>query len=72
VANQLLDKAKEITCSEGLDYLEFRNRDGVIENLPLKELYVSFRREIFEDLESNMNAILRKSRRMIRVGEKRV
>lgn len=70
VANQLLDKAKEITCSEGLDYLEFRNRDGVIENLPLKELYVSFRREIFEDLESNMNAILRKSRRMIRVGEK--
>lgn len=70
VANQLLDKGKEITCSKRLDYFEFRNRDGRIENLPLKELYVSFRREIFEDLESNMNAILRKSRRMIRVGEK--
>lgn len=70
VANRLLDKAKEITCSEGLDYLELRNRDGAIENLPSKELYVFFRREIFEDLESNMNAIPRKSRRMIRVGEK--
>lgn len=70
VANQLFDKAKEITCSGGLDYLELRNRDGAIENLPSKELYVFFRRKIFDDLESNMNAILRKSRRMIRVGEK--
>src|SRR4030043_343546 len=70
VASQLFDKAKEITCSDGLDYLELRNKDGMIDHLPLKELYVFFRRRIFEDLESNMNAILRKSRRMIRVGEK--
>jgi len=70
VANRLFDKAKEITCSEGLDYLELRNRDGGIENLPSKELYVFFRREIFEDLESNMMAIPRKSRRMVRQGEK--
>ena len=70
VASQLFDKAKEITCSDGLDYLELRNKERGIENLPLKELYVFFRREIFEDLESNMNAIPRKSRRMIRVGEK--
>jgi FemAB-related protein (PEP-CTERM system-associated) len=70
VAKQLLEKAKGITCSSGLDYLELRNRDGGIENLPSKDLYVFFRREIFEDLESNMNAIPRKSRRMIRVGEK--
>jgi FemAB-related protein (PEP-CTERM system-associated) len=70
VANQLFDKAKEITCSESLDYLELRNRDGAIENLPSKELYVFFRREIFKDLESNMMAIPRKSRRMVRQGEK--
>jgi FemAB-related protein (PEP-CTERM system-associated) len=70
VENQLFGKAKEITCSDGLDYLELRNKDRGIENLPLKELYVFFRRRIFEDLESNMNAIPRKSRRMIRVGEK--
>jgi FemAB-related protein (PEP-CTERM system-associated) len=70
VVNQLFDKAKEITCSEDLDYLELRNRDGGIENLLSKELYVFFRREIFEDLESNINAIPRKSRRMVRQGEK--
>jgi FemAB-related protein (PEP-CTERM system-associated) len=70
VANQLFEKAKGITCSDGLDYLELRNRDGGIENLPFKELYVFFRREILEDLESNMTAIPRKSRRMIRQGEK--
>ena len=70
VADQLFEKAKGITCSDGLDYLELRNRDGRIENLPLKELYVFFRRKIFEDVESNMTAIPRKSRRMIRQGEK--
>jgi FemAB-related protein (PEP-CTERM system-associated) len=70
VANQLFDKAKEITCSSGLEYLELRNRDRGIENLPSKELYVFFRREILGDLESNMMAIPRKSRRMVRQGEK--
>jgi FemAB-related protein (PEP-CTERM system-associated) len=70
MVNKLFDKAKEITCSEGLDYFELRNRDGAIENLPSKELYVFFQRKMFDDLESNMNAIPRKSRRMIRVGEK--
>ncbi|MGZ6434677.1 MAG: hypothetical protein ACXWRE_15180, partial [Pseudobdellovibrionaceae bacterium] len=49
VTNQLFDKAKDITCSEGLDYLELRNRDGEIENLPSKELYVFFQRKIFDD-----------------------
>ena len=70
VTTELLDRAKELTRSEGLHYLELRNRNGGIENLPSKELYVLFQREIFEDLESNMMAIPRKSRRMIRVGEK--
>src|SRR4030042_2677370 len=70
VVHQLFEKAKEITRSEGLDYLELRNRDGGIENLPSKELYVFFRRGIFEDLESNMMGIPRKSRRMVRQGEK--
>ena len=70
VVSQLFDKAREITRSEGLDYLELRNKNRGIENLPLKELYVFFRRRIFEDLESNMDAIPRKSRRMIRVGDK--
>jgi FemAB-related protein (PEP-CTERM system-associated) len=70
IANQLFEKAKEITCSKKLEYLELRNRDGGIENLPTKELYIRYRREIFKDLDSNMKAIPRKSRRMVRVGEK--
>jgi FemAB-related protein (PEP-CTERM system-associated) len=70
VAQQLLNKAKEITSSEKLEYLELRSRDGEIADLRTKDLYVIFRRKIFEDLESNMTAIPRKSRRMIRQGEK--
>jgi FemAB-related protein (PEP-CTERM system-associated) len=70
ITNQLLERAKEITRSKGLQYLELRSRDEGIENLPAKELYIRFRREIFKDLDSNMKAIPRKSRRMVRVGEK--
>ena len=70
ITQQLLDKAKEITSSERLEYLELRSRDGAIADLSTKDLYVIFRREIFGDLESNMAAIPRKSRRMIRQGEK--
>jgi len=70
VSQQLLDKAKEITSSEGLEYLELRSRDGEIPDLSTKDLYVIFRRKIFEDLDSNMMAIPRKSRRMVRQGEK--
>lgn len=67
---QLLEKAKEITSSDGSEFLEFRNRDGGFANLHGKDLYVTFRREIFQDLNSNMTAIPRKARRMIRQGEK--
>jgi FemAB-related protein (PEP-CTERM system-associated) len=70
IARKLLDRAKEITHSEKLDYLELRNRNGKVENLPTKNLYVTFRRAISEDLESNLEAIPRKARRMIRQAEK--
>jgi FemAB-related protein (PEP-CTERM system-associated) len=70
VTKQLLEKAKELTRSERLEYLELRNRDEEIAGFPSKDLYVKFRRNIFKDLNENMEAIPRKSRRMIRVGEK--
>ena len=70
IANQLLEKAKDVTCSQRLAYLELRNRNGEIGDLPTKDLYFTFRKEIFKDLDSNMKAIPRKSRRMLRVGEK--
>jgi FemAB-related protein (PEP-CTERM system-associated) len=70
IANQLLEKAKDVTRSQRLEFLELRNRNGGTANLPSKGLYFTFRREIFKDLDSNMKAIPRKSRRMLRVGEK--
>jgi FemAB-related protein (PEP-CTERM system-associated) len=70
ISNLLLEKAKEITKAQRLDYLELRNREGQIEDLYVKDLYFQFRREIFEDLNKNMEAIPRKSRRMVRQGEK--
>jgi len=70
IAEQLLNKAKEITRTEGLEYLELRNRDGGFGDLPTKALYVAFKKKIFGDLKSNMEAIPRKSRRMVREGEK--
>ncbi len=70
ISNQLLDKAKQITKAEGLEYLELRNRKDKFEGLSVKDLYFEFRREIFEDLDENIEAIPRKSRRMVRQGEK--
>lgn len=70
IADGLLARAQELLHAEGLDYLELRNRDQAIADLPTKELYVRFRKELFSDLEANLQAIPRKSRRMIRQGEK--
>ena len=70
IASQLINKAQEITQSKRLQYLELRNRNGGNPDLLTKDLYFAFRREILGDLESNLNAIPRKSRRMVRVGEK--
>lgn len=60
----------EITKSQGLDYLELRYKDKLLNGLALKSLYYNFKREIFPDLDQNMEAIPRKARRMIRQGEK--
>lgn len=70
VALELFNKAKEITSTLKLDYLELRHRDSLALDLPIKNLYYTFRREIYPDEKTNMQAIPRKSRRMIRQGEK--
>ena len=69
-ADGMLRKAKDIAQSEGLDYLELRNRDDTMEDLSVKDLYVRFHREIYQELKDNLEAIPRKSRRMVRLGEK--
>jgi len=65
----LMERAKEIGQEMGVDYLEFRNQKP-FGDLATKELYVTFRKEIFKDEEKNMAAIRRFQRRSIRKGKK--
>lgn len=67
-AQSLLEEAIKITQKENLDYLELRNLFRREPNWPVKDLYYTFRGEIFPNLEDNLKAIPRKSRRMVRVG----
>ncbi len=64
----LMERAIQIASSEGLDYFEVRNLYGEDKGLVTKDLYYTFRREIYKDLEDNLKAIPRKSRRMVRVA----
>lgn len=65
----LLARAAELSTERGARYLELRNQRA-IEGLPLRDLYVTFRREIHPDAEQNMAAIPRNQRRSIRVAQK--
>jgi len=66
----LVEEAKRLTQREGIDYLELRNIDLKYPDLPTKDLYVTFQQELYEDPEKNLELIPRKTRRMIRQGEK--
>lgn len=65
----LITRAERIVREHGLDYLELRNRRP-LPDLPGKDLYFGFEREILPELEDNLLAIPRKSRRMVRQGIK--
>ena len=52
----------------GVDYLEMRNRKRRHPGWPSKDLYVTFRKEISDSSETNMLAIPRKQRAMVRKG----
>ncbi|MDY6971069.1 MAG: FemAB family XrtA/PEP-CTERM system-associated protein [Thermodesulfobacteriota bacterium] len=67
---RLVSQAIQYTKENCLEYLEFRNMNPKAEGLSQKDLYFNFSREIYDSLEDNMKAIPRKSRRMIRQGEK--
>ncbi|WP_051617317.1 FemAB family XrtA/PEP-CTERM system-associated protein [Desulfonatronovibrio hydrogenovorans] len=66
---RLVDLAGEKLKKNNLDYLEMRNVDP-LPDLLCKDLYYGFQREILSDLEDNLMAIPRKSRRMVRQGMK--
>lgn len=52
----------------GVDALELKNRAPSNQGWPVKELYVTFRKEISPDPEANLKAIPRKQRAMVRKG----
>jgi FemAB-related protein (PEP-CTERM system-associated) len=70
VKTALFEKAVEITRSMKLEYLELRNHTTPLPGLPVKDLYYVFEKEVFPDEEANLNAIPRKTRRMVRQGMK--
>jgi FemAB-related protein (PEP-CTERM system-associated) len=68
--NALINAASEMARSLGVEYLELRNRDVFRADWPRQEIYVTFRKTIAPDADSNLNAIPRKQRAMVRKGIK--
>jgi len=61
----LIDYAKTLAEDLGVDYLELRNRRRLTD-WPAKDKYVTFRKAIESDVDSNLMAIPRKQRAVIR------
>lgn len=70
VADALELEARELAKRLGVAHLELRNVNPRHPEWPTQDLYVTFRKEIFPDEESNMLAIPRKQRAMVRKGIK--
>ena len=66
----LEQEAQRLAQSLGVDHLELRNVCRRHTDWPMQDLYVTFRKEILPDEESNMLAIPRKQRAMVRKGIK--
>jgi FemAB-related protein (PEP-CTERM system-associated) len=70
-AQALLDRAKHLARQAGIRYLELRSVVAIEDpELHSKDLYYTFRREIFPTEDENMAAIPRNQRRSIRIGKK--
>jgi FemAB-related protein (PEP-CTERM system-associated) len=68
-AHALLMQAQTLARQARVRFLELRHETPFCD-LPVKDLYVTFRRPIFPDEEKNLAAIPRKQRRMVRQGDK--
>jgi len=68
--HSLLHRAQALAEQLRADYIEFRHASCCGVDLPDKDLYVTFERELESDMDKNMAAIPRKQRRMIRQGMK--
>lgn len=70
VEQALYERAVALTQEKALDYFEIRNESGPVAQLPIKDLYYGFKKDIFSDNDQNLKAIPRKTRRMVRKGMK--
>jgi FemAB-related protein (PEP-CTERM system-associated) len=66
----LVDAAADLAASLGVEYLELRNRSACRPDWPRQDLYATFRKAINADPETNLHAIPRKQRAMVRKGIK--
>jgi FemAB-related protein (PEP-CTERM system-associated) len=66
----LLAAAEHLAGTLDVDYLEVRGRASTCRGWPGQDLYVTFRKEILDDVDANMLAIPRKQRAMVRKGMK--
>ena len=74
IVQALVEAAVDLAYELQVDYLELRNekpvRDASRAALQTKGLYVNFRRPLAPDLDTNLKAIPRKQRAMVRKGMK--
>lgn len=70
IEGKLCREAAALTRERHLDYLEIRNESKPLSDLPGKDLYYVFKKEISGDNDQNMKAVPKKARRMIRQGIK--
>ncbi len=64
------DKACELAKELKVDHVEMRNRVQLTPERPYKKLYVTFRKELADNDDANMQQIPRKQRAMVRKGIK--
>lgn len=67
-ADALVDRAEHLAATLHVHHLELRNRHARRPAWPRQELYVAFRKPLLPDAESNLSAIPRKQRAMVRKG----
>jgi FemAB-related protein (PEP-CTERM system-associated) len=71
LARAALDRAaQELARQLNVEHLEYRNLTAMHPDWSQKDLYVTFRKEMFQDEERNLSAIPRKQRAMVRKGIK--
>ena len=68
VSNNLNNEAVKLAKDLSVDYLELRNNSNNQDDWPYKNFYCTFQKRIASDVDTNLKAIPRKQRAMVRKG----